>query len=205
MSRLLLVRHGETEMRSSEKLWGHTDVKLSAEGLKQAGGLRNRLAEEKIDVVYSSTLERARVTAETIASRHHLDVIPCAELCEIDFGDAEGLTYSEVNQRYPEFAESRRKKGTSVKYPGGESLDDLSHRVSDFVNNRLDHHTDEETLLIVAHAGVTRILICQLLGLEARFMRHFRLDLGSLSIVGTYSQGAIISLLNDTCHLRGDA
>ena len=204
MSRLLLVRHGETELKSSVRLWGRTDVELGAVGFRQAEKLRDRLAEEKIDVIYSSNLKRALITAETIASRHQLEVIPCDELREIDFGDTEGLTYEEVNQLYPEFIELRRKRGTSVKFPGGESLDDLSQRVSKFVNNRLDQHTDEETLLIVAHTGVTRILICQLLGLETRYMRHFRLDLASLSIVETHQQGAIISLLNDTSHLRGD-
>jgi len=204
MSRLLLVRHGETELKSSVRLWGRTDVELGAVGFRQAEKLRDRLAEEKIDVIYSSNLKRALITAETIASRHQLEVIPCDELREIDFGDTEGLTYEEVNQLYPEFIELRRKRGTSVKFPGGESLDDLSQRVSKFVNNRLDQHTDEETLLIVAHTGVTRILICQLLGLETRYMRHLRLDLASLSIVEIHQQEAIISLLNDTSHLRGD-
>lgn len=203
MSRLLLVRHGETELRSSERLWGSTDVELSADGLKQAEKLRDRLAEEKIDVIYSSNLKRALVTAETIASRHQLDIIPCDELHEIDFGDTEGLTYEEINRLYPEYVKLRREKGTSVRFPGGESLDDLGQRVSIFVNNRLEQHKEEETLLVVAHAGVARILICQLLGLELRYLRNLRLDLASLSIVGIHPQGPVINLLNDTSHLRG--
>ena len=103
MSRLLLARHGDTELNSAEKYWGRTDVKLSTDGLRQAERLRDRLAEEKIDVVYSSDLKRALVTAETIASKHQLDVNPCEELREIDFGNIEGLTYEEVRQLYPEF------------------------------------------------------------------------------------------------------
>jgi alpha-ribazole phosphatase len=201
MSRLLLVRHGETKLKSSLRLWGRTDVELNAEGLKQAEHLRDRLATEKIDVIYSSSLKRALATADIIASRHKLGVIPCDELREVDFGDAEGMTYEEVNQSFPEFVEMRRAQGTSVKYPGGESMDDLSRRVSRFTH-RLKQHEEEDNLLIVAHAGVARILICHLLELEASSLRRFRLDLASLSIVYLNSRGAIISLLNDTSHLR---
>ena len=77
MSRLFLARHGDTELNSAERYWGCTDVKLSADGLRQAERLRDRLAEEKIDVVYSSDLKRASVTPQTIASKHQLDVTHC--------------------------------------------------------------------------------------------------------------------------------
>ena len=74
MSRLFLVRHGETALKSSQRLWGNTDVELSALGLKQAERLRDRLAAEKIDFIYSSDLKRALVTAQTIASRHQMGI-----------------------------------------------------------------------------------------------------------------------------------
>ena len=203
MSRLLLARHGDTELNSAERYWGCTDVKLSTDGLRQAERLRDRLAEEKIDVVYSSDLKRALVTAETIASKHQLDVNPCEELREIDFGNIEGLTYEEVRQLHPEFFNKywiQRLLG--LRFPGGESIDELNSRVSKFAG-RLKEHVAEETILIVAHQGPLAILICQLLGVELQFRRQIRLGLASLSIVETYSQGAVVSLLNDASHLRG--
>jgi len=200
LSRLLLVRHGETELNSAEKLWGHTDVKLDALGLKQAERLRERLAVEKIDAIYSSNLERALVTAKTIASRHQLEVVICAELHEVDFGQLEGLTLSEAYQRYPEVAKLRRKRSLKLKYPGGDSFIEFSKRVSKFLS-RLEHHTAEETVLIVAHSGVLRVLLCRLLDIDLCHLWQLRLDLASLSILETNQQGAILSLLNDISHL----
>ena len=200
MSRLLLVRHGETELKSSERLWGHTDVKLDALGLKQAERLRDRLASEKIDVIYSSKLKRALLTAETIASRHQLEVIICAELHEVDFGRLEGLTLSEANQRYPEVAKLRMQRNLKLKYPGGDSFIGFSKRVSKFLD-RLEHHTAEETVLIVAHNGVLRILLCRLLDIDLRCLWQIHLDLASLSILETNQQGGVLTLLNDASHL----
>jgi alpha-ribazole phosphatase len=201
MSRILLVRHGETELNSAERYWGHSDVKLSALGLRQAEKLRDRLAVERIDAVYSSDLQRALVTAKTIASRHQLDVITCAELREINFGKLEGLNFEEISRLFPEFAAKWKvQRSTNIEFPGGESLDQLHRRVSNFVG-RLKKHKAEETTLIVAHAGVLRSLICQLMGLELQHIYRIRLDLASLSILETYSTGAILTLLNDISHL----
>ncbi len=200
MSRLLLVRHGETELKSSERLWGHTDVKLDALGLKQAERLRDRLAEEKIDTIYSSNLQRALVTAEIIAARHQLAVVLCAELREIDFGHLEGLTFDEINQLYPEFYKSMGERRPNIKFPSGESVYQLNNRVSQFLG-RLKKHTPEQTILIVAHFGLLRLLLCRLLGIGIKQRWQIHLDLASLSILETNQQGAILSLLNDVSHL----
>jgi len=201
MSRLLLVRHGETELNSAERYWGQSDVKLSALGLRQAERLRDRLAKERIDAVYSSDLQRAWATAKTIASRHRLDVIICAELREVNFGKLEGLNFDEISQLFPDFATKWKvERSTNLEFPGGESLNQLHNRVSNFIG-RLKKHKTEETVLVVAHAGVLRSLICQLMGVELRCIYHIRLDLASLSILETYPAGAILTLLNDVSHL----
>jgi len=193
------VRHGDTELNSAERYWGQTDVVLSIAGLRQAEQLSSRLAAEKIAVIYSSTLSRALKTARVIASRHQLEVITCAVLCEINFGQLEGLTFSEVSQLYPEVAKLWVKRSPELKYPGGESLDEFNDRVSGFLE-RLEKHNEEEIILIVAHSGVLRTLLCYLLGIDLRQRWQFRLDLASLSIVETHSRGAVLSLLNDVSH-----
>ena len=200
MPRLLLVRHGDTELNSAERYWGCNDVKLSAAGIRQAKKLRDRLTVEKIDAVYSSDLERALVTAEIIAASHQLAVVTCAELREVNFGQLEGLTFSEISQLYPEVAKSWAERSPKLKYPGGESLVEFNNRVSRFLN-RLDKHTTGEMILVVAHAGVLRTLVCQLLGIDPRRRWQIRIDLASLSILETHHQGAILSLLNDVSHL----
>jgi len=195
------VRHGDTELNSAERYWGQSDVKLSASGLRQAERLRHRLAAEKIDAIYSSNLSRASATAEVIASKHQLEVIVCAELSEINFGKFEGLTFAEISQLYPEIAKLWVERSPSLEFPGGEKLAEFDKRIGKFMS-RLKKHSPEETILIVAHAGTLRVLLCRLLGIELKHRWQFRLDLASLSIVETYPQGAILSRLNDVSHLR---
>jgi len=201
LSKLLLVRHGNTKGNSAERFWGQTDVELSATGIRQAERLRDRLATEKIDAIYTSNLRRASVTAEIIASRHQLKVITCAGLYEINFGKLEGLTFKEISQLYPELVKAWPTRGLDFKYPGGESITDLDNRVIKFLD-RLKKHSPEETILIVAHSGILRLLICHLLGIEPWHWRQIRTDLASLSILEIYPQGAILNSLNDVSHLR---
>lgn len=200
MSRLLLVRHGETELQSSLRYWGKTDVALGTAGLWQAEQLRDRLATEKIDFVYSSELKRASDTACIITARHNLKVNTCLELREIDFGKLEGLEFAEIHNQFPEVAQMWNNRSPSLAYPGGESLVELEDRVAKF-KARLADHQAAKTILVVAHAGILRTLICQLLELEMKSRWNIKLDPASLSIVETYPEANILCLLNDVSHL----
>ena len=201
MTKLFLVRHGNTRLNSTERFWGQTDVELGPDGIKQAEKLRDRLASEKFDFIYVSPMRRATATAEIIASKHQLDVIPCAELSEINFGKIEGLTYQEIDRLYPELTKSWYTKTQIFRYPGGESIKEVYNRVKKFTR-RLDAHTSEDTILIVAHSGTLKMLVCDLLGFGLQYSRRIRIDLASLSILETYPQVAILSLLNDVSHLK---
>jgi len=201
LSRLLLVRHGETRLNNARRFWGKTDVELSDTGIRQAEQMRDHLATQKIDVIYASNLSRARVTAEIIASRHQLSITTCAELGELNFGWVEGLTFEEIKRLHPELAEVLSDWNTHPRFPGGESLDELNDRVQKFLK-RLEKHKPEATILIVAHAGTLRLMICNLLGIDLEHWRQMQLDLASLSIMETYPQGALLSLLNDVSHLK---
>ena len=199
--RLILVRHGETKLNSSQRYWGRTDVELSAVGVRQAECLRQRLAAETIDAVYASDLKRATATAEIIIAPRGLSVVPCPELREIDFGQVEGLTYEEVIARHPEVARLWAERNPNPEYPGGESRDHFDQRVARFID-RLEGHSDDDTLLVVAHSGVLRTLMCLLLGVDKKFRWQIRCELASLNILETHDQGAVLMLLNDICHLE---
>jgi len=198
---LLLVRHGNTKGNSAARFWGHTDVELNATGIAQAERLADRLAGEKIGSIYCSTLQRASATAGIIASRHQIKVTTCPELLETNFGRLEGLSFSEIGQRYPELVSAWPTRKPSFRFPGGESVNDLNQRVMKFFG-RLKEHAPEETVLVVAHSGVLRLLVCHLLQIDIRHWQQLRTDLASLSIVETNSQGATLHLLNDTSHLH---
>ena len=203
MTRLLLVRHGETELQSSLRYWGKTDIDLGPIGLHQAEQLRDRLAMEKIDAIYTSELRRAADTAAVIAARHSLKVTLCPELREVDFGRLEGLEFNEIHQQFPEIEKMWVTRDPSLVYPDGESLTGFEERVAGFMS-RLQTHRQDETVLVVAHAGVVRTLICQLLTLGMQNRWSLRIDLGSLSIVETYPEISILCLLNDVSHLMAE-
>ena len=201
MPRLILVRHGNTKLNSGKRFWGKTDVELSDKGIKEAENLRDRLATEKINTTYASNLSRARLTAEIITSKHRVNITTRAELNEISFGWLEGLTFEEIGKLHPELAEVLSKWNVKPEFPGGESLDDLNDRVLKFLE-QVQKHKPKETILIVSHAGTLRLIICNLLAIGLEHWRHIQLDLASLSIMETYPEGAVLSLLNDVSHLK---
>ena len=202
MARVLLARHGETDLNSARMFVGHNDVELSPLGRRQVERLRDRLAEEKIDVVYSSDLRRALMTAETIASRHRVEVIICPELREINYGKVDGVTFDDISRLYPDVAEMCVEWSLRLKFPGGESVAGLRKRLALFLG-RLKEHAPEQTVLVVAHGGPLRIMICSLLGIHVCHWRQVQIDLASLSMVEQYPDVALIRLLNDTSHLKG--
>ncbi|MCJ7605341.1 MAG: histidine phosphatase family protein [Dehalococcoidales bacterium] len=201
MAKLLLVRHGTTKLHQADRFWGSTDVALSDVGIRQAEKLRDRLKKEKLKTVYSSTLSRARLTAEIIASAYNLKVTPAPELNECNFGYVEGLTFAEINKQYPDLAEVLLGFDIDTKFPGGESFAEFDKRVQGFLP-RLKDHKSRDTILIVAHGGSLPLIVCHLLGLPITLWRQLRISQASLSIMETYPQGAVLNLLNDTCHLK---
>ncbi len=198
MAEILLVRHGALEMNEPPKFWGKSDINLSAEGIKQAEQLRDRLASKKIDAAYSSTLKRTRQTGEIICAPHNLPVTASPFLDEIFFGDFEGFTFDQIKETDPEVAKLLMVWDIQPRFPHGESMDELNERVKKFIGTT--DLTGDKTILIAAHAGTLRMLICNLLGLEIKHWRKLRLNFGSLSIVHTYQDLCILTVMNDICH-----
>ncbi len=198
MARLILVRHGETDWNRTGHYQGHTDIELSAIGLRQAERLRDRLDSQRIDAVYSSDLKRALLTAQIITSKRDLTVIHCRELREIDFGELEGVTHDKMQRHYPNWVDM----SPDVSFPGGESLNQLISRIKLFVSRLVEHSVDK-TILVVAHGGALRVLVCILLGIDIEHRWwQIHLDSSSLTVVEGYPGQVILSLLNDTCHLE---
>jgi len=203
LSRLLLVRHGLTDYNTARRFLGQTDIELSESGYRQAEKLRDYLAGEGVDVAYSSDLRRALSTAEVICLDRGLDVVPCPELRECDYGECEGLTFGEIGSRYPEVARRCVNFTLELEFPEGECFTDLFERTSRFLGT-LDRHGPGEAVLVVAHDGPLKALVCLLLGIDGGHWWQLQLDTASLSIVETSPRGARLARLNDTSHLVGD-
>ena len=206
MARLILVRHGETEWNKSFRYQGHSDIHLNDNGIEQVVRVRDILAGERIDVIYSSDLSRARETAEIIASMHDgVEICQSPLLREMNFGQAEGMTFDEMKERYPGIAgdlQAWRTRSPEVHLPDGESIAQLAARVARFAG-KLKEHEPEETVLVVAHGGSLQVLICMLLGIGLEHWFQVRLSSASVTIMDISPDGvASFIVLNDTCHLR---
>lgn len=205
MARLILVRHGETEWNKSLRYQGQSDVRLNKKGIEQAARVRECLAGEKIDVIYSSDLVRAHETAEIIAARHGMvEICQSPLLREMNFGEAEGMIFDEIKERYPEIAgdfKAWRTRSPEVCAPNGESITQLAARVAEFAGN-LKEHKPEETVLVVAHGGSLQVLICLLLGIDLNHWFQMRLSNASVTVMDISPEGAVLVVLNDTCHIR---
>lgn len=165
MVEIILARHGETAWNTGEIFRGRADVELNETGVKQAEFLGNYLSGEKINLIYSSPLKRAVKTAEAIARPHSLDVHIIRNLIDIDYGEWQGLSLSEVRERYPDIYQDWLDTPEQVRIPGGESLEDVRNRAMPFVEDAV-LRCGEEKVLMVSHRVVNKVLICALLGLD---------------------------------------
>jgi broad specificity phosphatase PhoE len=201
VSRLLLVRHGVTEYNSSRRFLGHSDIGLSAIGHQQIERLGNYLKDERIDAVYASDLKRTMMSAEIITGKRDLDIMPCPELREVNYGVCEGLTFSEINHSYPDVAEKCINFTLELEFPEGEKFREFIVRSSTFLE-RLKKHKSGDTILIVSHNGPLKVLICRLLEISMEHWWQIGVDVASLNIMETRSRGAILTRLNDTSFLK---
>ncbi|MEW6189056.1 MAG: histidine phosphatase family protein [Actinomycetota bacterium] len=202
MLRVFLIRHGETQWNVESKYLGSTDLGLTERGKHQTLVLARRLRGESLNSIYSGSSKRALTTAQAIADIHGLEIKVLPQLNEINYGEWEGLTYDEINRDYPRFME-RWTAGEEGLPPGGESLSSFKSRVSEGLQRVIGENA-EGKVVMVTHAGPIRAIICEILGLDFSNFWKIKQDSAALNIIDFYDKGGIISLLNDTCHLRWD-
>jgi phosphoserine phosphatase len=196
MIRLLLARHGETGLNSAKRIQGRSDAGLSPRGVQQADALAQSLAGQELHAIYCSDQKRAWQTAGRIATFHKsLLVIEEPRLREIDFGLWEGLTLEQVQTQYPtELAAWQNDPGAAPS--GGESNRAAMKRTGDLLNMVQAEHPNQ-TVLMVAHAGVLQALICQAMEILPRHWWAFHLYTASLSELWLYERGATLVSSND--------
>ena len=201
MIKLILVRHGVTEWNKSLRYQGHSDIPLSEIGRGQAKALSERLAKAKIDAFYASDLSRAKETAEIIASPHHEEVKLMSQYRETKFGEWEGLTYNEIIEKFPREMADWRVNPTVTRIPGGETLNEVAQRCMSGINEIKAEH-EQQTVLLVAHGGIIRIIISSLIGINLNEYWKIQQDNTALNIIEIHDDKSILCLLNDTNHLN---
>src|SRR5262245_60907061 len=162
--RLLAIRHGATEWSRERRFAGSQDIGLSSEGRRQCEAVARTLAPTPIALLYASPLRRARESAQAIAAAQGLDVTIESDFREMCFGDWEGLTRDEVARRFPADYEVWRNAPERFARPGSEPLGAVAERVlRGLAELRATH--GGETVVLVSHAVVTRLIVLAALGL----------------------------------------
>ena len=200
-TRLLLLRHGQTQLSAQQRYSGRGNPVLNEVGWRQAGLAARYIAQRAgIAAVISSPLQRAYDTATTAARALGMDVTIDDDMIETDFGAWEGLTFGEAAERDPEL-HRRWLRDTSVAPPGGESFDDVLLRVLR-ARGRIIAGYEGETVLVVSHVTPIKLLLRLALDAGAGILYRMHLDLASLSIAEFYPDGqSSVRLVNQTGYL----
>lgn len=199
---LLAVRHGETAWNRESRIQGHLDIPLSPLGLAQAQRLAQALAGEPLDAIYASDLGRARQTAAAVAERVGLPVQEDAGLRERGFGCFEGLSWSEIESRWPEQALRWKRRDPDFGAEGGERLRDFYARAVGAVERLAQAHPGQ-TLLVVAHGGVMDCLYRAGRRLALEAPRSWTLGNASINRLLYTPAGLSVVGWNDDLHLDG--
>ena len=202
MTRIILVRHGETEWNRVERFRGRADVPLNGTGLVQAETTGRRIAAEwSPAAIYSSPLSRAVKTAEAIARYFELPVQAHPGLIDINYGQWQGLTPGEARERWPEVVNAWYNSPNTARIPGGETIDELSTRVQEVINEMVVRY-EGRTIVLVSHTVINRIILLAVLGLgNDRFWR-LRQDTCAINVFEAECGLFTVASLNETYHLR---
>jgi broad specificity phosphatase PhoE len=216
MLTLVLTRHGLTTRSHPEQHLGQRiDIGLSEEGRAQAEALGRRLSGVALERIVVSPLVRARETADLIqaAVPNHPEITVDPRIVEMDYGEWEGLTYEQIEERDGARRQRWEDDPESYACPGGESGDDVADRARAFLIDLIDWHDashgtpHERPVLAVAHSTFNRVLVCVATGIRVReYRRRFSQDQANLTVLrfehGVGPADARILLLNDTAHIR---
>ena len=159
--RVLLIRHGQTDWNTEGRWQGVMDVPLNATGIAQARALATHLSQQEIGAIYSSDLQRAALTAQTVSVALKLQPKFDPRLRELNIGILQGMTYLEMAERYPSTVQHMHADYMDFVFPQGESRRMMQSRAYEFWQDTIDVDKTE-TVAIITHGGVIRTLLLRL-------------------------------------------
>ena len=180
MGKLILIRHGQTDMNKDQLYYGRLDVPINETGKEQAENTRKNLVEFEIDYdkIYSSPMKRAYETAE-IVNYKNLEIEKDDELREMDFGIFEGLSYKEIIKKYPEEMEKLKKDWKTYSYVTGENPFMLQKRALKFLE-KIDKNKNN---MVVTHWGIICTLLSFLFSSELEGYWKYQVKNGGIVII----------------------
>ena len=202
-TRILLVRHGETDFNLTHRFQGRIDIPLNKKGKNQAQALSSALKHEPLTAVYSGPLIRAMETARSIQAFHPSTPFFEEEgLIEMDLGRLDGMQIGDWISRHQEFYKTWRTTPSCLKMPGGESLGEVQIRAMDTLERITKPYSPGSTLLFCSHNFVNRTIICHALGLPLDRFRDFQQDAAALNVLYKREGRLLAEVVNDVSHLK---
>jgi len=203
VTKVYLIRHGETEDAEPRRYKGHIDIPLSEKGVEQMKKLSKFMNTEIfsnpasciLNAIYCSSLSRAIRSAEIIAEPYNLKPIVVEGLKERNFGVWEGMSFDEIAEKYP--VEFQAWVSNPLRYSPvkGESTLEVRDRVLQAFNEIVEKH-DGDNIAIVAHGGVNRIILCEILGMPLENIFRIEQDFAALNIIELYDTYPVVKLIN---------
>jgi probable phosphoglycerate mutase len=201
-TRVFAIRHGETAWNVDTRIQGQLDIPLNATGRQQAQRLAEALRGETLDAVYASDLTRAADTAAALAAVAGLPVITDTGLRERGFGVFEGLTFNEIQQRWPQLSQRWRQRDPLFGPAGGETLDAFYARCVGCAAELAERHPGQ-TIVLVAHGGVLDCLYRAATRIALQAPRTWLVGNASINRLLHTPDGFSLVGWSDTQHLDG--
>lgn len=200
-TRIILVRHGETDWNAAGRIQGHSDTPLNTMGREQAQRVAARLAREPLRAIYASDLARAHQTATIIGQPLQLGVVTSPGLRERRYGVWEGLTWAEIQARYPEQLFERQARPMDFAPPGGETGNQLLARALADLQG-IAHRHPGQMVAVVTHGGLCYVVLDHLAAHVDGEKREFHFGNASLQILEVVEGRWSVISMNETTHLQ---
>lgn len=191
---LWLLRHGETA-EARGLCYGALDVELSPEGHRQAALTGAVLRGQPFAAIYSSPRQRCLEGARILAKERTCPVETIDALAEIHFGEFEGRSYDEIAAEYPDLYRQWMEQPTKIHFPGGESFDQMWKRVTNAARILRERHSGE-SIAIITHGGVIRILLAEALALPPANIFRIGQCYGAINRIRYFGPAPVVDLLN---------
>jgi probable phosphoglycerate mutase len=201
ITKLYLVRHGESTWNAQARYQGQLDTPISELGQEQSRALARRLASEGLDVVYTSPLARSVGTARLIADALEIEVREEPRFIEIHHGEWQGMYVREVEEKFGDLLKLWKTHPSRAQMPGGESFDDVMQRALEATGEILDRHAGQR-VAVVSHDIPLKAIIVDALKMDRDNSWALGFENGAFSVV-EYGSRKRLTALNDIYHLDG--
>lgn len=201
MLTIILARHGHVQGIEPERFRGQADIPLTDQGVAEAAALARRVAVHwHPTVIYSSPLSRCMATANAIADACAAKAVALSALEDIDYGAWQWRSHDEIREQYPSLYATWFATPQLMRFPGGESLQDLISRAADALRLVLESHPSG-TVVMVGHESVNRALLLQFLDMPLSAYWRICQSPCAVNEIGVDAGNFRVLRMNDTSHL----